>query len=220
MSRCLPYECCFYSGELSCYEANKETCDKHEPCQAVFPDLSQPTPSFTTPRAPTPKPIRPLTNQPTPLPVRPLTPAPTPAPTPPPQPVATNGNDVPISIICSPLNLDQYGEDCKSRCSPYECCFYSGPESCFEANKKVCEEHALCEEIFNTDNESLESELSEENIARVCGLSMLLVSSTECQMLCDGSECCFDDYAPNNCSRESGQESFCVTRGACKVLYN
>jgi hypothetical protein len=155
-AKCKTRQCCFEDvHKFSCYHLEKEWCDEYEVCGMVGLKFSSPSVTISSTgvqNAPSPSQS---SNQNT------LS-APTTSVTPGMPnnygsgPSFTSGSSIEnhqdsieaMTSRCAPHNLPENLEDCGKWCQHYECCFYFS-NSCFDTQPQQCNDHLLCENVFD-----------------------------------------------------------------------
>jgi len=153
-NHCSEFECCF-SLENSCYQQKRLECNEYYICEEFYEDKEE--------------------------------------------------ENVAFKALCTPSNLQQNWDTCKSQCSEFECCFTNG-NSCYQEKKQGCDEHYICEDIYGEEDSEFKA---------LCTPSNLQQNWDTCKSQCSEFECCFRNA--NSCYQEKQQE--CDEHYICEDFY-
>ena len=191
---CQEYECCFRS-ENSCYNERELECDDYYICEefytddSILNDINVDQPMINAPNSkPSPIPAGGSSNGSLSLP--------------------TESMEIEhdFNTMCTPSLLVQNWHICKGICSKFECCFRSAETSCYGMNKQECDNHSICEEYNEDEQEpngvttnnapvvkptTTTDASSQLTFETLCKPSTLVQNWNTCKDHCSRYECCF-----------------------------
>ena len=102
-----------------------------------------------------------------------------------------------IAVVCASEHVSQFGAlECSNACQPVHCCF-SGEYRCEDVRlgHLICDDYSQCGILYSGQKTSTELFEMAKQIDEVCDEDNVSTSSgrSECQELCKGRLCCFDD---------------------------